>query len=107
MVFCLFAMDERKIAKQLSCAMNSDPMTDEEKSWAKVDIDKITQVTSYRKIKNRLGAFIKSVDGALGTSFTEKLEKLVEQEKAEWDAKSKNKLVVNNQQKHKLRKNQK
>lgn len=81
------AMDERKIAKQLSCAMNSDPMTDEEKSWTKVDIDKITQVTSYRKIKNRLGVFIKSVDDALGTSFTEKLEKLVEQEKAEWDAK--------------------
>lgn len=81
------AMDERKIAKQLSCAMNTDVLTDEEKSWSKIDIDKITQVTSYRKIKNRLGAFIKKIDEALGTGFTQKLEKLVEQEKAEWDAK--------------------
>lgn len=77
-------MDERKIKDQLSVAMNGDPMTEEELSWDKIDIDKITQVTSYRKIHNRLGKFIKHVDEILNTDFTSELEELVAEEKAKW-----------------------
>lgn len=77
-------MDERKIKDQLSVAMNGDPMTEEELSWDKIDIDKITQISSYRKIHNRLGKFIKHVDEVLNTDFTSELEKLVAEEKAKW-----------------------
>lgn len=79
-------MDMRKIKDQLAVEMNGDPLTEEELSWKKIDIDKLTQVTSYRKIKNRLGKFIKQVDEALNTGFTEELDKLVAEEKAKWDA---------------------
>lgn len=81
--------DARKIAKDLNCEMNGDALTEEELSWKKIDIDKITQVTSYRKIQNRLGEFIKEVDACLKTNFTAELEKLVAEEKAKWDAEKK------------------
>jgi len=78
--------DARKVEKELSCEMNGDPLTEEELGWKKFDIDKLTQVTSYRKIQNRLGEFIKEVDGCLKTKYSEELEVLVAEEKAKWDA---------------------
>lgn len=79
--------DSRKIEKDLHCEMNGDPLTEEELTWKKFDIDKLTQVTSYRKIKNRLGDFIKNVDVAFKTHYFEELSKLADAEQAEWDAK--------------------
>lgn len=80
--------DARKIENELVCDMNGDPLTEEERSWKKFDIDKLTQVTSYRKIKNRLGDFIKQVDGDLKTNYYEQLEKLAAVEQEAWDAKN-------------------
>ena len=81
--------DARKIAKDLTCEMNGDALTEEELTWKKFDIDKLTQVTGYRKIKNRLGDFIKQVDGDLKTNYFAQLEKLAADEQAEWDEKNK------------------
>ena len=82
------AMDARKIEKRLApdTVMNSNPLTEEELSWKKFDIDKYTQITSYRKIQNRLGEFIKLVDAVFNTKYTAELEALVAEEKAKWDA---------------------
>ena len=77
--------DARKIQKELNCEMNGDPLTEEELSWKKFDIDKITQVTSYRKILNRLGDFVKEVDGCLKTHYFDELTTLADEEKAKWD----------------------
>ncbi len=81
--------DQRKISDDLKTQMNGDPLTEEETSWKKIDIDKITKVTSYRKIQNNLGDFIKLVDSELNTGFYSELSELVAKEKAEWDAKKK------------------
>ena len=57
------------------------PLTEEEMSWEKYNIDKITPVTSYQKINNRLKIFIQQVDEAFKTHFYQELQELVEQEK--------------------------
>lgn len=59
------------------------PLTEEELTWERYNIDKMFPLTSYRKIHNRLGVFIQSVDKAFGTHFYEELETLKEKEIAE------------------------
>lgn len=63
----------------------ADDLTDEEKSWATYDIDKIYGNTSATKILNRIGAKIKKIDIALNTSYYEELISLSEKEKAMWE----------------------
>jgi hypothetical protein len=79
--------DERKISDEKHAPMSNEPLTEEELSWKKFDIDKITPITHYKTIQNRLGTFIKEVDKNLETSFSSELEELVSKEKAELDAK--------------------
>lgn len=79
--------DRRKIEKDLQCEMSGEALTEEELSWKMFDLDKLNKVTSYRKILNRLGEFIKEVDACLKTKHFEELERLVAAEKAEWDSK--------------------
>jgi len=50
------------------------PLSEEESNFEKYDFDKIYPVTSYTKIKNRLGKFLKEVDGAFGTKFFDEVE---------------------------------
>ena len=82
--------DERKIHNdlvKLGITMNGEKLTDEELSWKKFDIDKITPITRYKTIMNRLGKFIKEVDANLETNFYSELEELVAKEKEELAAK--------------------
>lgn len=58
-------------------------LTDEEKSWKRYDFKKLYQVTSYSKIKRRLGVFIKNFDSAFGERIYEEVEYLSEKEKKE------------------------
>jgi len=59
------------------------PLSDEEKSWARYDIDKYSKIASYQKIMKGLGVFIQQVDATFKTNFYFELEGLVEKEKAE------------------------
>ena len=63
----------------------SNSLTDEEKSWEKYDLQKIYRTTTSTKIYNRLKNTIKRIDGALGTSFLEDLNREVENEKKMWE----------------------
>lgn len=56
------------------------PLTDEEKSWEKYDIQKMYSPTSYSKIYNRLKNQIKQIDGVYGTKYLEKIEKFAAEE---------------------------
>lgn len=64
----------------------SNPLTDEERSWKKYNLDVIYPVSSYSKILFNLGAFIKTVDVIFGTKFLPELQNLVTIEKKEKDA---------------------
>jgi len=63
--------------------MVDGPLTEEEKLYKQFDLDKLFQVTSYQKIKNRLKAFIQQVDSAFNTTYYEELCELAEKEKEE------------------------
>ena len=66
------------------------PLTDEERSWERYDLDQLYGVTSYSKIKAKLGEFIRKVDVDFGKHFSEELDSLVEKEKEQWKAEGKN-----------------
>jgi len=82
---CYSTLDERKLDKEDHVKMSDKPLTEEERSWKTFDIDKITPITTYKKIQNRLGLFIKEVDKNLETNFSEELDSFVEVEKVERD----------------------
>jgi len=60
------------------------PLTEEELSWTKYNIDELNPITSYQKINNRLKLFIQQVDEAFKTHFYDELQELVEKEKQEY-----------------------
>jgi hypothetical protein len=62
------------------------PMTEEEKNYELYDLDRLFKVTSYTKIKAKLGDFIKKVDIDFKKNFYEELEALVAKEQEEWKA---------------------
>lgn len=74
------------VSKQL---VVDGPLTDEERSWERYDLDQLYGVTSYSKIKAKLGDFIKKVDVDFKKNFYAELEELVEKEKAQWKAEGK------------------
>lgn len=78
--------DFKKLSEIEREAVISGPMTEEEKAYELYDLDRIFKVTSYSKIMNRLGDFIKKVDIDFKKSFYSELEALVEKEKAEREA---------------------
>lgn len=83
------ASDSRKIENYLqqnNLVMSSSSLSEEELSWKLWDFDNhpAFQVSSYNKIMNKLGDFIKRVDVAFNTHFYEELVVLAEQEKKEW-----------------------
>lgn len=65
------------------------PLTEEERSWERYDLDQLYGVTSYSKIKAKLGEFIRKVDVDFKKNFTEELDALVEKEKEQWKAEGK------------------
>jgi hypothetical protein len=66
-------------------------LTDEEKSWEKYNIDSITKVTSYYKIKKNLESIIGQIDKTFNKKFTEELNDFLEMERKEWE---KNKTII-------------
>jgi hypothetical protein len=79
-----------KVPESLRKLVKEGTLTEEEKSWERVNIDKHYGITSYQKIFNRLKVYIQSVDLAFGTKFYAELEKLVEEEKKTWTEKNSN-----------------
>lgn len=65
------------------------PLTEEERSWERYDLDQLYGVTSYSKIKAKLGEFIRKVDVDFKKNFSEELDALVEKEKEQWKAEGK------------------
>ena len=59
------------------------PITEEEMAYEMYDLDELFKITSYGKIKTRLGKFIQKVDKAFKTTFYEDLCESVEQEEIE------------------------
>ena len=72
----------KKISTESKPLIFDGPLTDEEKSWTMYDFDKLFKVTSYGKIKKKLGVFIQRVDAAFETKYTAELEELVAAEEA-------------------------
>lgn len=66
------------------------PLTDEERSWERYDLDQLYGVTSYTKIKAKLGEFIKKVDIDFKKNFSDELDALIAKEKEQWKAEGKN-----------------
>ncbi len=58
-------------------------ITSEESEWERQDIDAITQVTSYTKLKKQLGIIFTDIDKGFKTTFLEELNDLVSDEKKE------------------------
>ena len=65
------------------------PLPAEERSWGRYDLDQLYGVTSYSKIKAKLGEFIRKVDVDFKKNFSEELDALVEKEKEQWKAEGK------------------
>jgi hypothetical protein len=59
------------------------PLTEEERNYAKYNLDKLFNTTSYSKIKKNIIGLIKAWDAESGTKFVEELEELVKKEEAE------------------------
>ncbi len=77
--------DKRKLTEEEFSFVVDRPLTEEERNYKKYDLDLMFGVTSYTKIKSKLGNFIKKVDVDFSTNFYEELDKLVEEEQAEWE----------------------
>lgn len=75
--------DLKKISDNVKEFIVEGDITEEELSWEGYDFDTLFPVTSYSKIKNRLGKFIKKVDLDFDTKYYEELESLVEVEEKE------------------------
>ena len=82
--------DARKISDVSKSLVVEGPLTEEEKAYERYDLDQYFGVTTYHKIKAKLGKFIKKVDADFDKNFSEELDKLVEEESAKWKAEGKN-----------------
>lgn len=71
------------------------PLTDEELSWERWDLNKLFKISSYQKIKRGLGKFIELVDEVFNKHYSEELNELVEKEKKEYEKNSENKIEEN------------
>jgi hypothetical protein len=81
------------------------PLTDEERSYERYDLDKLYQPTTYQKIQKRISGLFKLYDAQMGTHFTEELAGLVEKEKAyfaEKYAKTENEETVKQEEAEKV-----
>jgi len=74
--------DRRKISEEAKTLVVEGEITEEERSWEMQDIDKITQVTSYSKLKSRIKNKLSLVDAHFNTKFHEELMDLASDEEA-------------------------
>jgi len=69
--------DRKKLLKGTTDFVVDGDLTEEEMSWEGYDFDKLFKITSYTKIKSRLGKFIQKVDLDFDTKLYSELEDLV------------------------------
>lgn len=89
--------DQKKIQKDVLDLISDQDLTEEEFTWEGYDFDKLFPVTSYAKIKSRLGKFIQRVDLDFNTGFYDELLSLVEIEEQNREKVSGSKSVVVNE----------
>jgi hypothetical protein len=65
--------------------VNINPLTDEEKSYTRYDLDKLFRSTGYYKLYNSFEKLFKQVDLDLGTKFFDELKNFYEDEKQKRD----------------------
>jgi hypothetical protein len=75
--------DAKKLDADVKALVQDRGLTPEEASWEMNDIDKLFSVTSYRRIKDKLGLFFQRADKAFNTRYYDELCGLVEKEEAE------------------------
>lgn len=61
------------------------PLTDEERTYERYDLDKYFSPTRYTKIYKRIPSLFKLVDASFGTTFEDEIKAEVEREKKEWE----------------------
>lgn len=83
-------VDDSKKLKDAAKFVVDGPMTPEEEAYEKYDLDEMFRITSYTKIKAKLGNFIRKVDIDFNTHFADELEKLVSEEQSRWKAEGRN-----------------
>jgi hypothetical protein len=75
--------DAKKLDADIRALVQDRGLTPEEASWEMNDIDRLFPVTSYKRIKDKLGLFLQRVDKALNTCYYDELCGCVEKEDAE------------------------
>jgi hypothetical protein len=75
--------DEKKLDADVKALVQNRGLTPEESKWEMNDIDKLFPITSYKRIKDKLGLFFQRVDKAFGTHYFDELCGYVEKEEAE------------------------
>jgi hypothetical protein len=75
--------DAKKLDAEVKALVQDRGLTPEESSWEMNDIDKLFPITSYKRIKDKLGLFFQRVDKAFNTRYYDELCKYVEEEEAE------------------------
>lgn len=80
---------EDKIKPEVKKYLIQTPLSDEEKSYGKYDLDKLFPQSSYYKLYNNFENLFKQVDLDLSTNFFDELKYLYEEEKKQLDKKSK------------------
>jgi hypothetical protein len=75
--------DAKKLDADVKALVQDRGLTPEEASWEMNDIDKLFPVTSYKRIKDKLGLFFQRVDKAFGTRYYDELCGYVTKEEAE------------------------
>jgi hypothetical protein len=75
--------DAKKLDADVKALVQDRGLTQEEAAWEMNDIDKLFPVTSYKRIKDKLGLFFQRVDKAFNTRYYNELCEYVEKEEAE------------------------
>lgn len=79
--------DMKRLDESVKPLIVTTGLTDEEKSWEMNDFDALFKVTSYTRIKSKLGLFFQKVDQVLKTAYFNELCALVDKEEQENAAK--------------------
>jgi hypothetical protein len=74
--------DAKRLDADANALVQDRGLTPEEASWEMHDLDKLFPVTSYKRIKDKLGLFFQRVDKAFNTRYYDELCKYVEEEEA-------------------------
>jgi hypothetical protein len=75
--------DAKRLDADAKALVQDRGLTPEEASWEMNDIDKLFPITSYKRIKDKLGLFFQRVDKSFNTRYFDELCGLVEKEEAE------------------------